>query len=651
MRAPKFLTLLLLPMALLLCLACRLESVPTSPTVGPDLGATVEAAVAKALPTATPTPTPDIDATVEARMAATIAAMATPVPTATTVPTATQSPTPTTRPTFTPEPTATSSPTKSPSELLSEMVKGVRPSVVRIDTGLGNGTVVIFDTQGHAGYVITNHHVIEGYARVDVTVNDAASYRGAVLGVDEVRDLAVVRICCGNFKKLAFGDAGSLDPGEEVVSVGYALGIRGPATITKGIVSAVRYDSRHQSWVIQTDAPINPGNSGGPMLSTEGKVVGINTFKIAETGVEGLGFAISEATVQGRIPALRTATARPTPTPTRRPTPTFSVRGGYVFGPSSGELHHDPSTGLIKNDYANVFLADIVVESTFLNPYSASSGSWDYGFILRDGGDLSSSSFIKVVVTSDLWWAVERRDKSPNHQQRLGTGLLGNLATEAGARNHLRMVVIEERGWFFVNGDFISSIDLSGVNRSGDVAVITGAFEGNEVAGAVTRYENFKVNSLAKRYGPAAGTLEKEPGFVGGHSSGLSTRDLIAEADFISPQGTEWDYGFMIRNPVFDRLDVVGLSGDEWWFHYTKKPGDEDYTLLNSGHFAGGTNNRNRLLIIAIEESGWFFVNGHLAAKVDLSLNQDAGGVAAMGDLFLDHYASPSFQDFKVWAP
>ena len=86
-----------------------------------------------------------------------------------------------------------------------------------------------------------------------------------------------LEICCSRFHSLAFKNAATLNSGSEVVAIGYPLGLSGAATVTRGIVSAVRYDSRHQAWVIQTDAPINPGNSGGPLLSSSGGVVGINT--------------------------------------------------------------------------------------------------------------------------------------------------------------------------------------------------------------------------------------------------------------------------------------------------------------------------------------------------------------------------------------
>ena len=196
--------------------------------------------------------------------------------------------------------------------------------MVRIETGSGTGSGAIFETQGRTGYVITNHHVVEGHGQVSVTVNDTTTYQGTVLGVDRFRDLAVVSICCGRFQALPFGDASRLEPGDEIVAIGYALGLSGEATITRGIVSAIRYYSDYRSDVIQTDAALNPGNSGGPMLSMSGEILGINTFGIDESNsgrsAQGLGFAVSGTTVQERIPTLRAGAPRPTPT--RRPTPT-----------------------------------------------------------------------------------------------------------------------------------------------------------------------------------------------------------------------------------------------------------------------------------------------------------------------------------------
>ena len=617
---------------------CAGETETPIPVATPNLEATIQAAVAAALPTATPTPAPDIDATVTAGIASTQAA----------APTQTPTPPP---PTNTPIPTATPTPTISPAVLLSEMLKQVRPAVVRIEAGPGTGSGAIFETQGRTGYVITNHHVVEGYGQVSVTVNDTTTYQGTVLSVDSVRDLAVVSICCGSFHSLTFGRASSLDPGDEVVAIGYALGMQGPATITKGIVSAVRYDSRHEAWVIQTDASINPGNSGGPMLSPNGEVVGINTFKISETSVEGVGFAISETTVQERIPALKAGAPSPTPTPTRRPTPTPapSYEGG--FGPTSGELWHDPSDGSIEAEDADVFLADAIISATFVNPYSAATHSWDYGFMFRDelGGPI-----VFIVVSSRGAWNLYWREDNNHESQDISSGRLKTFETHDGGSNRLWVVAVGERGYLFVNGEFIAALDLSAVTGAGGVSVITGAYTGNERAGAVTRYEDFAVTALNKRYGPADGRLVKEPGLIEIHRSGVWTRDVIVEAEYISPSGTDWDYGFIIRHPEYGRLEVIGISGDGRWFHDARDIGDSEYTEVQSGFLsAAGANllGKNHLLVAAFDDWGFFFVNGVYVAGLDLSHNQDYGDVSAMGDFYSSHRGSPEFENFNVWVP
>ena len=668
--------------AVLVAVACTAESPTPVPTATRDIEATVQAAVAAALPTATPTPTPDIGATVEARVAATLAAIPTPTlvptatptptpvptptPTPTPVPTATPTPTPvpTATPTPTPVPTATPTrtprptPTKDPAASLSAMVKQVRPAVVRIQTSSGSGSGVIFETQGRTGYVVTNHHVVEGEVQVSVIVNDSTTYSGSVLGTDSVRDLAVVSICCGSFQALPFGNAAALQPGDEVVAIGYALGLPGQATVTRGIVSAVRYDSTHRSDVIQTDAAINPGNSGGPLLSLSGEILGINTFRYDESQsgrpTEGLGFAISGTTVQQQIPTLLAGPPAPTPTPTHRPTATPTPGRTSSFGPTSGDLRHDPSDGFIKDQYANVSIADMIVEATFVNPYSAASNKWDYGFIFRDQGNDSTGSFIQVGVTSDRRWYLGWRETSNADNQRVGGGTLKTFDTGAGGRNHLRVVAIKERGWLFVNGEFVSALDLSDVTGAGNVAVITGAFTGDEVAGAVTRFENFRGHRLNRRYGPADGKLEKEPGKIATHWSGVRARDLVVEAEFVNPQGSDWDYGFIIRNPEFSWLEVIGLTDKASWFHKTRDVSDDEYTEVADGYLSdAGISllSRNHLLIIAIEGAGWLFVNDRLVAKLDLGHNQTSGGISTMGDFYLSHQGSPSFENFNVWVP
>ena len=159
MKFTKFLGLPLFALTVLLA-ACASES----PTPTPDLGATIQAAGVAALPTQTPTPTPDINATVEFRMSATLTAIPTATPIPTPTPTPTPVPTATPVPIPIPVPTATPAPTPDTAALFSEIVRQIRPSVVRIQNGSGSGSGVIFDTVGSNGFIVTNHHVVDNFA-------------------------------------------------------------------------------------------------------------------------------------------------------------------------------------------------------------------------------------------------------------------------------------------------------------------------------------------------------------------------------------------------------------------------------------------------------------------------------------------------------
>ena len=433
----------------------------------------------------------------------------------------------------TPCPTATPEPTSAVLTMI-ELVKKVRPSVVRItqstSEGVGTGTGLIFETDGQTAYIITNEHVVDGTGGINVNVNDSTDYTGTLLGTDARRDLAVLTICCGSFTPTGFGDAESVEVGADVVAIGYARALSGQATSTRGTVSAKRYDSANDRDLIQTDAPINPGNSGGPLLSFDGLVIGINTFTLQDT--QRMNFAVSETTVQQHIPTLKAVGPAPAPTLTPQPTPDPIESD---FGPINGSLQHDPSDGFIKTEYAGVSISDMTVEATFYNPYSASSNSWSYGFILRRDRFDRTASYLQLVISSDnVWRLIHRTSDVDDVYETVGGGTVSGLNTGTGESNRLRVIAIGAVGYLFVNGAFITSLELGDVSQAGDIAVITGAYAGDEVAGAATRFENFRGDQLHRRYGPATGTLEKEPGFVAEHDSHVRTRDLVTWAEFVT---------------------------------------------------------------------------------------------------------------------
>lgn len=159
-------------------------------------------------------------------------------------------------------------------------------------TERGTGSGVIYSKDG---YIATNNHVVEGASEIIVSLPDGRTVKGKVLGADAVTDLAVVKIDADNLPVAQFGDSDTLQVGEPAIAIGNPLGLEFRGSVTAGVISALNRSieiGERKFNLIQTDAAINPGNSGGALVNADGDVVGINSAKIAVSGVEGIGFAI-----------------------------------------------------------------------------------------------------------------------------------------------------------------------------------------------------------------------------------------------------------------------------------------------------------------------------------------------------------------------
>ncbi len=187
----------------------------------------------------------------------------------------------------------------------SPIVSEIRPSVVTIDVDIvvldvfnqpqeqqAAGTGWIFDDTGN---IVTNNHVVENADNVTITLSDGRVFVTDSIFTDPLSDLAVVKINARNLTTARTGNTSDLDVGDWVCAIGNSLGLGISATV--GVVSALDVSFQNEGelltgW-IQTDAAINPGNSGGPLVDTAGNVIGINSIKIQQTGIEGMGYAIS----------------------------------------------------------------------------------------------------------------------------------------------------------------------------------------------------------------------------------------------------------------------------------------------------------------------------------------------------------------------
>ena len=173
---------------------------------------------------------------------------------------------------------------------------------IQFEKGVGSGVIFRQD-----GYIVTNNHVISGAKEIIVSLSDGRSLNGKLIGADEITDLAVVKVDAKDLPVAEFADSSDIMVGEPAIAIGNPLGLEFRGSVTAGVVSALNRTldiNERQVKLIQTDAAINPGNSGGALVNADGKVIGINSAKLAANGVEGMGFAIPSNTVQSVIEDL-----------------------------------------------------------------------------------------------------------------------------------------------------------------------------------------------------------------------------------------------------------------------------------------------------------------------------------------------------------
>ena len=205
-----------------------------------------------------------------------------------------------------------------PAMNVAEVLKTIEPSVVTITSiteggttpGRATGTGIVITSDGD---ILTNDHVVDGADKVSVLfAGDTEPTPAIVLAVDVGNDLALIHVDKSGLTPAVFADPSSIDIGDEVVAVGFALDLDGGPTVTRGIVSALNRTivsgDGALDGLIQTDTAISSGNSGGPLVNTRGQVIGINTAVFQSSSAvaaNNVGFSISVAEALPVIEELR----------------------------------------------------------------------------------------------------------------------------------------------------------------------------------------------------------------------------------------------------------------------------------------------------------------------------------------------------------
>ncbi len=333
---------------------------------------------------------------------------------------------------------------KETSRLLEQLAARVGPAVVEVITlgyvssdlsdnerGLlvapsrGSGSGIIVDSDG---YIVTNAHVIEGAHRIQVEIATAAPpddtghhsilkppsrlLPAHVVATDEETDLAVIKVDATGLPTLAFADSDEVRAGQLVLAFGSPMGLNSSVTI--GVVSAIARQLEDDDPMIylQTDAPINPGNSGGPLVDMDGRVVGINTLILSQSGGnEGLGFAAPSNIVRNVFEQIRKFGR------VRRGE--IGVRTQTVTPLLAEGLHLSTTSGVILSDVfpdgmaakAGLKIGDIVM-SLDGKPME-NSRQMKVNLYSRAVGDTVRLEVLRGARTSTMFVAIAERDDDP----------------------------------------------------------------------------------------------------------------------------------------------------------------------------------------------------------------------------------------------
>lgn len=478
------------------------------------------------------------------------------------------------------------------------MTELARDSVVEIFTSRSAGTGWIYrvDTNGKA-WILTNEHVVRGARTVTVRLAGSGGSRtGTVVGQDEIRDLAVLTLCCDrSWKALPTLTTNTVQLGSDVAALGYPSGRIGVGlAVTRGIVSSFGFHDESRSWLIQTDAAINPGNSGGPLMNARGQVIGVVSSRRDPVTTENIGFAISMRTVEQELDYLEFGTTvqvtpmrTPTRVPTRVPTVLPSIAG------VSGVLVQDPDDGFIgcpESRYDHSVLSDDAIDSAaFLRFEVPNVREWSIGFLYHENDDDSFSA--------TLIWSDGPNDVFARHWTRRNGVKVDDLPSERINRNVLRTgrgqfnelsFVTSSRGSFLrLNDVEVISVAASQLTRRFGWSQLCVGFHSSEDAPYSIRYRDLRTRFAREGVSGSLSHTIPDDGKV--ECPAYTTENAYIERyatdswfvlDFTVPNVEKWSFG-------------VIYHGIEGWNSrtYVSRNGDSRYarhSTYENGEFAEG---------------------------------------------------------------
>ena len=355
-----------------------------------------------------------------------------------------------------------------------------------------------------------------------------------------------------------------------------------------------------------------------------------------------------------------TATFTPTPIHTPTPTATFTPtpqatstpqpRGRYGrFYRESEELPHEDDWKIERlTTFRNV--RNFAISADFEVPYSASVSNWSVGFIFRE-------------TQNDLSYVAVTRDGVYSHYEvidgeftRLDNGYVSNWSQSVGDKNKMNLVVIEGRGWLFLNSYYVTDLDVSGASEwpRGSLAIATGFFTGDEVPGETTRVSDIRASALEKLHGPSSGWLAKIGTSIPTYYANVNLDFAYASAEFRTPDDNEnWSAGLMFRKRGREDYLIFAIRSSGSWevLHApTSGGGSRDITRGYSSEIDIDNPIFNRIEVFYMEKVAVVYVNGQLLSAADISAISGSGDVrVAYGIYRNNNHRTAKYENFVVY--
>lgn len=543
-------------------------------------------------------------------------------------------------PTWTPEPTWTPVPTWTPTPVrqavdAADVAELARSSVVEIYNDLGTGTGWIYrvDTDGVA-WVLTNEHVVRGAETVRVRLSGVRSAQNAtVVGVDDIRDLAVVTICCNSrWEALPSVSTTNVRVGSEVVALGFPgdrVGL--DLSVTTGVVSSFGFHDETRSWLIQTDAALNPGNSGGPLFNHQGRVIGVVSARVHPFLGENIGFAIAMRTVEEELEYLEKdamVIANPTTTPLRVPT---RVSSAVQHTGTSGELVHDPyyrRIGCAEDRYDSTVIShDSINSAAFVRFEVPDVQQWSIGFVYHNiGGGHDSATVISSNGPDDTFGRHWARRNGEIERDPLAERVTSSVFRTGW--NELAFRTSADGSFLRLNDETVIEVPASQLIRRSGWSQLCVGFHSREDEPYSIRYSDLRtrfaregVSGSLTYSGYDDGDVRCPMNATNHAHLALKATDSWVVLDFIAPEVEKWSVGFVYHNDDGEssRSIISWNSYSYYAEHVNRLNGDLERggaeripdSLINMG---SGT--KNRLEFETTRRGSVLVLNGQMVLTV-----------------------------------